>query len=265
MTQTPQLATVLSNETAMGMVQRMWRVYNGHFWTVLLFGLLLSLPFLAFRIVTVTIFGQDVLEADGGFESIDLTVSLFLFLGLVVVSLFYAPLFQLAFFRYLHLPEGEMNMRGAFAGITGSTYGRMLGTSVLFGLIMLAGSILLIIPGVYWGVLYGLATVVVALESAGPGRALARSKELVRGAWWSVFGRNILVSVVVVAVISIVLDLVLGLIMSIFTKSGMASDAAGAFIVGLVTSVVTAPVPLMGLAAIYDWRRQQKSSAPVPV
>jgi hypothetical protein len=68
---------------------------------------------------------------------------------------------------------------------------------LLSAVLVLIGLICLIVPGIYLGVaLYFSAQAVVA-EDRSPVDALARSRELVRGQWWRVFGIGIVFSVMI--------------------------------------------------------------------
>jgi hypothetical protein len=68
--------------------------------------------------------------------------------------------------------------------------------SLLFCLIVVLGVIAFIIPGIYLGIMYFLATLVFIFEGKTGISALKRSKELVKDYWWSVFGRLVAISAV---------------------------------------------------------------------
>ena len=65
---------------------------------------------------------------------------------------------------------------------------QLLGTGVLQTLIIYGGLILLIIPGIIWMIRYIFAQPIVVLERTAYKRALRRSRELVEGSWWRLFG-----------------------------------------------------------------------------
>jgi hypothetical protein len=83
-------------------------------------------------------------------------------------------------------------------------FGALLGSVILAGLITFLGTLLCIIPGIYLGVLYAFVSQVVVLESLSGTDALSRSKHLVTGFWWRVFG--------VIFLIQFVLGMVSGLV-----------------------------------------------------
>src|SRR6266540_5114190 len=59
--------------------------------------------------------------------------------------------------------------------------------SLLTGLGIAAGTLLLIVPGIVLAVRWSLAVPVVMLEKESPCAAMRRSRELVRGHGWAVF------------------------------------------------------------------------------
>ncbi len=59
--------------------------------------------------------------------------------------------------------------------------------SILYILIVIAGLILLIIPGIYWAVRYHLFGYLILDQGYGPVDAIKRSGELTRGVWWHLF------------------------------------------------------------------------------
>lgn len=60
--------------------------------------------------------------------------------------------------------------------------------SILYGLLVMAGFILLIIPGIYWAVRYQFYLYLIIDQDMGPVDAIKRSGQLARGAWWHLFG-----------------------------------------------------------------------------
>ena len=69
-------------------------------------------------------------------------------------------------------------------------------TSVLLGLVVLAGFILLIVPGIIWCIGYSFTIEAVALRGLAGQEALKYSKNLVRGQWWYVFGVILVVNMI---------------------------------------------------------------------
>ncbi|MBV9606164.1 MAG: hypothetical protein JO027_13700 [Solirubrobacterales bacterium] len=74
--------------------------------------------------------------------------------------------------------------------------------SILFGLALAVGFLLLIIPGLILMVIWAVVAPVTVLERPGPFAAFGRSRELVRGNGWNVFAVIVLLFLAV-AVISV--------------------------------------------------------------
>ena len=59
---------------------------------------------------------------------------------------------------------------------------------------VLGGVLLLLIPGIYLTVMWSVCVPVIVVERAGPLAALGRSRQLIRGHGWGVFGRLVALS-----------------------------------------------------------------------
>jgi hypothetical protein len=108
--------------------------------------------------------------------------------------------------------------------------GRVAVASILAGLAIGIGLILLIAPGLYLLTIWCLIVPVIVLEGAGTTAAFSRSRELVRGFGWQVFGTLVLVFVVMLAV-----ELVLGIIFAALPT------AAANFISSIVSGTLVSP------------------------
>lgn len=107
---------------------------------------------------------------------------------------------------------------------------RVLVASILAGIAIAIGLVLLIAPGLYLLTIWCLIVPVVVLEGAGIGAAFGRSRQLVRGFGWQVFGTLVTVFLILIAV-----DLVVGLILSPLP------DAAAQALSGLISGTFVAP------------------------
>lgn len=82
-----------------------------------------------------------------------------------------------------------------------------LGVSIVTSILIFLATLLLIIPGIILAVSWAFVTMLVVLEDKkGVGEAIKRSKELVKGYWWPVFGRFFFVGVLAL-LISVVLSI----------------------------------------------------------
>ena len=72
--------------------------------------------------------------------------------------------------------------------------------SLLEMLIIFGGFLLFIIPGIIMSIWFSLSLIVFVSEDLKGTKALARSKQLVKGHWWSVFWKFIVFNVIIMAI-----------------------------------------------------------------
>ena len=102
------------------------------------------------------------------------------------------------------------------------------------------GFVLLIIPGLYLLTIWSMLIPVIVLERRSVGEAFGRSREIVRGNWWPVFGL-ILITFVLVAITS-------GLISAAFSPL---PDFLSAWLGSLVADSLTVPFAAAALTTAY--------------
>ena len=141
-------------------------------------------------------------------------------------------------------------VQGVEAGRSGHSVGDLLrsvepvllplmGVSVLYALGVAIGFVFLIIPGLILLVIWSVVAPVTVLERPGVFAAFGRSRELVRGNGWNVFG-----VIVIVGLAVIVVSLAAGLVAASLGSVG------GALIQWAVTAAV-APVSALAASVLY--------------
>jgi hypothetical protein len=148
------------------------------------------------------------------------------------------------------IERGQASLGAAFA--TGmSVLPRMLAVSVLFGLMVAIGLVVLIVPGIYLSGIYQLAVVVLIVERAGVSESFGSSRRLIRGYWWR-SAAIITVAIIIVFVFSLIGGMVNGLAVGLFgfgTSFALLDQA----IVGIVLNAFLLPLlPCFLLAMYYD-------------
>jgi len=129
----------------------------------------------------------------------------------------------------------------------------LIGASLLQGLGIGIGFLLLIVPGLFLLTIWALVPPVVVLERPGVLAAFRRSRELVRGNGWQVLG-VIAVFVVIVFVVSLIFGLL-----------GNALGSGGAFVLNILGSALTAPLVALAAAVLYfNLRAVKGETAPPP-
>ena len=115
----------------------------------------------------------------------------------------------------------------------------LIGLSIVVGIAVAIGFILIIVPGLILITIWAVAAPAVVVERKGIFEALGRSRELVKGNGWQVFG-----VIILFFLIFFVIGLVLGAL-------GAALGDAGQVILGWVGRVATAPLVALAAAILF--------------
>jgi hypothetical protein len=106
----------------------------------------------------------------------------------------------------------------------------LIGNGILFAIAVTIGLALFIVPGLFLLTIWAVVAPSIVVEDKGVIDAFGRSRELVRGQGWQVFGAIVLAFLIVVAV-----SIVFGII-------GAAIGDAGRVILGAIGNVLIVPV-----------------------
>jgi hypothetical protein len=137
-------------------------------------------------------------------------------------------------------------------------WGAVLAAVLLAGLATLAGFVMFALPGIWLAVVLYFASQAVVAEDRAPLEALRRSRELVTGQWWRVFGIGLLFSVMIGVV---------GGTIAIGAQG--AADASGRQIF-MLAGTMLGDVVTVGFTAVagtlvfFDLRSRQEGSPPAP-
>jgi hypothetical protein len=114
---------------------------------------------------------------------------------------------------------------------------RVAGASILAGIAITIGLVLIIVPGLFLITIWAVIVPVIIIEQTGALASFGRSRNLVRGHGWHVFG-----TLVLVYIIMLVVNIVLGVIFSALPHvlgSGLSSVISGTLISPFLALVVT--------------------------
>jgi hypothetical protein len=135
--------------------------------------------------------------------------------------------------------------------------GTLIGAGILAGLGIAVGLVFLIVPGLILLTWWCLIVPVIVLEGKHIGESFSRSRELVRGHGWTVFG-VVLITAILTAIAS-------GIIQSIFSFLG---SFLRYWIGGAIASAVVGPFFAIALTLMYftlrDLREGAGAGAPAP-
>lgn len=108
--------------------------------------------------------------------------------------------------------------------------GTLVLNGILAGIAIFIGFVLIIVPGLILLTIWAVIAPSIVIEDKGVFEAFGRSRELVRGHGWQVFGAIVIAFLIVFAV-----GIVAGVI-------GSSISDAGRIILGTIANVLTAPV-----------------------
>ena len=146
--------------------------------------------------------------------------------------------------RYLGRP---MTITEAFAGISGAVFTTLIVTSIIYGLVVGIGLVLLVIPGVYFFVRFIFVPQAVVLEGKSVGAAFGRSSQLVQGSWWRVFGIALVVYLIVAIIIGVVASIVVGGLV----VGSVVGAAIAAVVVSAILGILIEPVQYIAMTLLY--------------
>ncbi|MBS1878635.1 MAG: hypothetical protein JST31_03905 [Actinobacteria bacterium] len=129
----------------------------------------------------------------------------------------------------------------------------LIGASILFAIGVAIGFVLLVVPGLILLTMWAVIAPTIVIENRRVTESFGRSRELVKGHGWPVFG-----VVVCAALITIVVSLVL-----LTIAAAIADGPILRIVLGVLASTVTAPVTALAAAVLY-YRLLQLKGDPGP-
>lgn len=117
----------------------------------------------------------------------------------------------------------------------------LIGASILFGIGVGIGFVLLIVPGLILLTIWAVIAPAVVIEKRGVIESLGRSRELVKGYGWPVFG-TVLCAALITAVVGVIL---------ISIAAAIADGPILRIVLGLLASSVTAPITALVAGVLY--------------
>jgi hypothetical protein len=172
-----------------------------------------------------------------------------------VVSIIAAFLLQAALVKAVEdVRDGRVDLTlGATLQAARPSVGTVAVASLLAGLGIVLGLILLIVPGLFLLTIWAVIVPVIVLERTGVGASFGRSRQLVSGYGWNVFG-----TLVTVFLLLIVADIVISLILSPL------NDSLQQVLSGVISGTVVAPFLAVVVTLAYFRLRRAHETAPSP-
>jgi hypothetical protein len=150
----------------------------------------------------------------------------------------------------------------------GSRIGALIGAAFLVGLVVLVGFVLCILPGIYIGVALAFTGPALILEGQSVTNAMSRSRALVKGDWWRVFG-ILFLAAIIAYVVGAIVSVPFGLAGASFqfSREYGASVGVGSLVLQAIGSIlsttVSAPITAGATALLYIDRRMRREGLDV--
>jgi hypothetical protein len=129
--------------------------------------------------------------------------------------------------------------------------GPLVGAGILAGLGIAVGFVLLIVPGLFLITIWAVIVPVIVIERTGVMASFGRSRELVRGNGWQVFG---------VIVVLFLLQLVVGGLLNAVGGSVTDESFAGYAVADLIARVLVVPLGAIAATIMFVELRRQKGA-----
>ncbi|HZA39384.1 MAG TPA: hypothetical protein VFA00_02030 [Actinomycetota bacterium] len=146
---------------------------------------------------------------------------------------------------------------GRSLSFAGRRFFSFLWVSILVIIVIGIGFLLLVVPGIYLMVALSVTVPALLLEDVRGGKALSRSRELVKGRWWPALGTLLLGIVLIPAVVSFVIDLLFNAVL-IGDVDGVTSFFFLGSIADILNGIITTPIQVAVVTVLYFDLRVRK-------
>ena len=190
------------------LISNAWQLYKSRLKISILLQLIGLIPIIAMVVlVGGGIFASDALESTAL-----LIVAIIILIPLIAVLILLTTSIQIAQIMLFDMPVEELGIKSLLKKAY-PKFWRFVGLSILTSLIIIGGFTLFIIPGIILMVYISFGAYFAMLDDKKAMESIRLSREYVRGYWWAVFGRAMLLMLaifvfyIVIGIISAILDL----------------------------------------------------------
>jgi len=172
----------------------------------------------------------DLIASEGGIQGIfniafgnwaAMGAMIVLFIVIFLLAIVFIVLLYSSFINISFAKDGKIGFKKVF-NTSKKYFWKYLGLGIVLAILLTILYLLLVIPGIIFTVYWAFAAFILIKENVNIGESMKRSKALVRGKWWRVFGYLLLVYIIyfivafVVGFIPIFADLVSMLVLTPF-------------------------------------------------
>jgi hypothetical protein len=143
---------------------------------------------------------------------------------------------------YILSGKGNFGINDIWEGIK-KFYFRVFFGNFLALIMIVIGVILLLIPGIYIGVVMWILAPIIIFEDQSVGVSISRSFDVMKGNWWTTFGAFIVMYIMII-IIGAILGLMLGLIIGL-GGAGTAFVSFSAIVGGLIQLIISSVLGIM--------------------
>ena len=218
---------------------------------MLVFSLLISIPS---SIKTMTIIYGGSLANDPNptqlFGSIGWSAFASIFEGFAVL------LFLVSVYEYIRLYEEgttEITVKDVWEKVK-KNFWMYFGAGILVSIMVVAGMMFLLIPGIYLAVAVSFTFMVITMERVDAGRAIGRSFDIIKGNWWPTFGYylvNIIIQALIVCTVALPLIFLNATFMAGYFATGAESLPFWYYIVFTLLTIVSTIITVAGSLIMY--------------
>jgi hypothetical protein len=146
---------------------------------------------------------------------------------------------------------------GSAAGLGLRRLPRAILLGVLVACIVLAGLVLLLVPGIYWAGILSLTFIVLAVEDTGVSQSMAASRRLIKGHWWRVATLTSYIFVIALVVYFATL-LATGLVTLGFGLGGSATLVVSQLLTLAISTLISPLYCAVYLSMYYDLKLREE-------
>jgi hypothetical protein len=211
-------------DTTSGVISEAWALYRRH-WQHLI--PIAALVYVAIAVLTLL------------FSQLGAVVGAVLASVLSIIGLYWVQGALTRAVQDIRDGRADLSIGETFRSVAGKV-APIAGASILSGIAIGIGFLLLIVPGLFLLTIWSLIVPVIVLEDVGALASFGRSRELVRGHGWNVFG-----IIVLTFLILLVFGIVLGIVLAFL------SESVRNFVSNVVSGSVTAPLIALTWTLLY--------------